>query len=188
MCRYPGIFPGSQSCSMVTPAQPRRPPTRTFLTAEQLQQHLTLGDRARGYARRRHRNATRRDRQSQSWGRDRELSVLRSTAQHECGAARPRCTEARAGQKRGREDVGASAASTKLIQGALIAFGPFWHALFPGFRGETGRLPLSSGTSNINALWWGRENRRRQIFRRMSLYGLTAHDLAPHRPHGEGVP
>src|SRR5205823_8144292 len=30
-------------------------------------------------ARRRHRNATRRDRQSQSWGRDRELSVLRST-------------------------------------------------------------------------------------------------------------
>jgi hypothetical protein len=31
-------------------------------------------------------------------------------------------------------------------------------------------------------LWWGRENRRRQIFRRMSLYGLTAHDLAPAGP------
>ena len=33
-------------------------------------------------------------------GRDRELSVLRSAArgQHECGSARRRCTEARAGQ------------------------------------------------------------------------------------------
>jgi hypothetical protein len=58
--------------------------------------------------------ATRRDRQGQSCCRDRELSILRSAAraQHECGAARPRCTEARAGQTRGREDAGASAAST----------------------------------------------------------------------------
>jgi hypothetical protein len=50
---------------------------------------------------------------SQSWGRDRELSVLRSAArgQHECGAARPRCTEARACQTRGRGHAGASAAS-----------------------------------------------------------------------------
>jgi hypothetical protein len=31
---------------------------------------------------------------------------------------------------------------------------------------------------DAHALWWQRENRRRQIFRRMSLYGLTAHDLA----------
>ena len=31
-------------------------------------------------------------------------------AQHECGATRPRCTEARAGQMRGRGDAGASAA------------------------------------------------------------------------------
>jgi hypothetical protein len=29
------------------------------------------------------------------------------------------------------------------------------------------------------ALWWRREDRRRQLFRRMTLYGLTAHDLAP---------
>jgi hypothetical protein len=57
--------------------------------------------------------------QGQSWGRDRELSVLRSTAraQHECGAARPRCREARAGQTCGRGDAGASAAST--IKGCL---------------------------------------------------------------------
>src|SRR5262249_57389615 len=50
----------------------------------------------------------------QSWGRDRELSVLRSAAraQHECGAARPRCKEACAGQTRGRGDAGASAAGT----------------------------------------------------------------------------
>jgi molybdopterin-biosynthesis enzyme MoeA-like protein len=44
-------------------------------------------------------------RQSQSCGRDRELSVLRSAAwaQHECGAARPRCTEARACKTRGED-------------------------------------------------------------------------------------
>ncbi len=44
----------------------------------------------------------------------RELSVLRSTAraQHECGAARPRCTEARACKMRGGGHVGASTAST----------------------------------------------------------------------------
>ena len=43
-----------------------------------------------------------------------ELSVIRSAAraEHECGAARPRCTEARAGQTRGRGDAGANAAST----------------------------------------------------------------------------
>ena len=47
-------------------------------------------------------------------GRDRELSVLRSAAraQHECGAARPRCTEARAGQTRGRRHAATSAAGT----------------------------------------------------------------------------
>jgi uncharacterized protein YaeQ len=39
---------------------------------------------------------------------------------------------------------------------------------------------------DAHALWWQRENRRRQIFRFMSLYGLTAHDLA--RPHREGMP
>jgi hypothetical protein len=33
--------------------------------------------------------------------------------------------------------------------------------------------------SGAYTLWWGRENRRRQIFRRMTLYALTAHDLAP---------
>jgi molybdopterin-biosynthesis enzyme MoeA-like protein len=45
---------------------------------------------------------------------DRQLSVFRSAAraQHECGATRPRCTEARAGQTPGRGDAGASAAST----------------------------------------------------------------------------
>jgi molybdopterin-biosynthesis enzyme MoeA-like protein len=45
--------------------------------------------------------------------RDRELSVLRSAAraQHECGPTRPRCSEARAGQTRGRGDAGESAAS-----------------------------------------------------------------------------
>src|SRR6516164_4747827 len=70
----------------------------------------------RADTRRRHRNATRRDRQGQSRGRDRQLSVLRSAAraQHECGAAGPRCTEARAGQTRGRGDAGTSAASTIL--------------------------------------------------------------------------
>jgi molybdopterin-biosynthesis enzyme MoeA-like protein len=53
--------------------------------------------------------------QGQSRGRDRQLSVLRSAAraQHECGAARPRCTEACAGQTRGRGHGGASAASTQ---------------------------------------------------------------------------
>src|SRR5436853_177981 len=72
-----------------------------------------LRDGPRERAHRRYRNAARRDRQSQSWGRDRELSVLRSAArgQHECGAARPRCTEARACQTRGRGHAGASAAS-----------------------------------------------------------------------------
>src|SRR5437870_11461468 len=42
------------------------------------------------------------------------LSVLRSAAwaQHECGAARPRCTETRACQTRGRGHAGASAANT----------------------------------------------------------------------------
>jgi hypothetical protein len=29
---------------------------------------------------------------------------------------------------------------TQLIQGAFVAFGPFWHALFPGFRGENGAV------------------------------------------------
>ncbi len=56
------------------------------------------------------------DRQSQSWDRDRELSVLRSTAraQHECGAARPRRTEARACKMRGGGHVGASTASCSI--------------------------------------------------------------------------
>jgi molybdenum cofactor synthesis domain-containing protein len=42
-----------------------------------------------------------------------KLSVFRSAArgQHECDAARPRCTEARAGQTRSRGHAGASAAS-----------------------------------------------------------------------------
>src|SRR6516165_1779452 len=50
-------------------------------------------------------------------GRTKDQSVLRSSAwaQHECGAARPRCTEARAGQTRGRGHAGASAASTKRL-------------------------------------------------------------------------
>jgi molybdopterin-biosynthesis enzyme MoeA-like protein len=48
---------------------------------------------------------------AKSRGCDRQLSVLRSAAraQHECGAARPRCTEARAGQTRGH--AGANATS-----------------------------------------------------------------------------
>jgi len=29
---------------------------------------------------------------------------------------------------------------TQLILGAFVAFGPFWHALFPGFRGENGAV------------------------------------------------
>jgi hypothetical protein len=47
-------------------------------------------------------------------GRDRELSVHRSAArgQHECGTARPRSTEARACEARGRGHARASAAST----------------------------------------------------------------------------
>ena len=53
-------------------------------------------------------------RQGQSCGCNRELSILRSPApaQHECGAARPRCTEARACEARGRGHAGASAART----------------------------------------------------------------------------
>src|SRR6266699_2024537 len=45
-----------------------------------------------------------RDRQGQSCGRDRKLSVLRSAArgQHECSTARPRSTEARVCKTRGR--------------------------------------------------------------------------------------
>ena len=35
---------------------------------------------------------------------------------------------------------------------------------------------------DAHTLWWQRENRRRQIFRRKSRYGLTAHDLAPVKP------
>ena len=42
--------------------------------------------------------------------------------QYECGAARPRCTEARAGQTRGRGHAGASAAST--INGFFRNNGP----------------------------------------------------------------
>jgi hypothetical protein len=59
------------------------------------------------------------NRQSQSRSHDRQLSVFRSAArgQHECGAARPRCTEAHASQTCGRGDAGASAAST--IKGCL---------------------------------------------------------------------
>src|SRR5256886_16359662 len=47
------------------------------------------------------------------------LSVLRSAAwaQHECGAARPRCTEARARQTRGRGHAGAGAGGT--LEGGL---------------------------------------------------------------------
>jgi hypothetical protein len=29
---------------------------------------------------------------------------------------------------------------TQLIQAAFVAFGPFWHVLFPGFRGENGAV------------------------------------------------
>src|SRR5262245_30980529 len=43
--------------------------------------------------------------------------VSQHGAQHECGAARPRCTEARAGQRCGRGHAGASAASA--IKGCL---------------------------------------------------------------------
>ena len=39
-----------------------------------------------------------------------KIGVSTARAQHECGAARPRCTQARAGQTRGREHAGASAA------------------------------------------------------------------------------
>src|SRR5262249_26666137 len=52
------------------------PTTRLEVDAGRRQD--ALGNGARGCARRRHRDATRRDRQGQSWGRDRELSVLRS--------------------------------------------------------------------------------------------------------------
>jgi hypothetical protein len=38
------------------------------------------------------------------------------------------------------------------------------------------------------ARWQARERRRRSIAHRMALYGLTAHDLAPHRPREGGVP
>jgi len=71
-----------------------------------------LGNRARGCARRRHRNATRRDRQGQSCGRDRSYPFF--DPQHgpnTNGVLRPRCTEARADQTRGRGHAGASAAA-----------------------------------------------------------------------------
>ena len=41
-----------------------------------------------------------------------KIGVSTARAQHECGAARPRCTQARAGQTRGRGHAGASAADT----------------------------------------------------------------------------
>src|SRR6266511_2203933 len=54
------------------------------------------------------------------------LSVLRSAAwaQHECGAARPRCTEARACQTRGRGHAGAGAGGTieERLIGVLMQF------------------------------------------------------------------
>ena len=41
-----------------------------------------------------------------------KIGVSTARAQHECGAARPRCTQARAGQTRGRGHAGARAADT----------------------------------------------------------------------------
>ena len=72
-------------------------------------------------ARRRHRHPARRDRQGQSRGRDRQLSVLRSAAraQHQRGAARARSAQARGRHARGGGD--ADAGARRAVERGLIA-------------------------------------------------------------------
>jgi hypothetical protein len=55
---------------------------------------------------------------------------------------------------------------TQLIQAAFVAFGPFWHVLFPGFRGENGA---------VAAIVWHLESAKPVAIFLLSRFGQNHH-------------